>query len=260
MILSFSKYPLFCSLFVFTIGFQSLAKNLSINQIQFMNAPESLTETALQEIVDNVQSFLEWDLRKITVYGYTDLGEFNRQHHLSFSVEAVFRRSDSSIHISPKIGSEDFRRVFSHELVHAVIFQKYKNAIPIWLEEGLANYVGKYRSPDYRWLNGKQWSDVTLMGHPASSVIDSKIYYFVSAGLIEMIASKCSLKDLLQLSVGAKLTTYLKTYCEISDLNSDFKKWVSLRAESPTTEKNGSGDVNAPWWKRKKEKQWWQKK
>lgn len=241
------------------VSFGLHAKNLTLNQIQFFNAPDPLTESALQETVDTVQGVLEWDIRKISVYGYSDVADFNRQHHLNFPVEAIFRRSDSTIHISPKVNPVDFRRVFSHELVHAIVFQKYKSAIPVWLEEGLANYIGKYRSPDYRSLKDKKWTDVTLMGHPASASVDSKTYYSVSMGLIEMIASKCSLKDLLQLSVGSKMTIYLKTYCQIDDLNNDFRKWVSLRAESPVTDSSQEENPNSPWWKKKKEKQWWHK-
>jgi len=261
VILSFFNFSKQAFPLIFALAFsQSLfAKELVVNQVHFFNAPNELTESSLQEIIDTVQSFLEWDLRKISVFEYQDISEFNSQHNLSFPVEAVFRKSDSTIHISPKVKIEDLRRVLSHELVHAIFFQKHKNSIPSWLEEGLANYIGKYQSPDYRWLKEKSWSDVSQMGHPSSASVDSRTYYSVSAGLIEMIAAKCNLKDLLQLSVGAKMTTYLKTYCEISDLNSDFKKWVNLRASASTTKRAEKESPNAPWWKRKKEKQWWQK-
>lgn len=222
-----SRTKFFLALFLLQFSLAALGtKELFTNQVIFHNAPDWLTESLLQQTVDSTQSFLEWDLKRVSAYGYSDAAVFNREHSLKFQVNAVFRRSDNSIHLSPKVTPTDFKNVFSHELVHAILSQKYKSAVPIWLEEGLANYIGKYRSPDYKALAGKNWPDVTQLGHPSDGRVDPVLHYAISTGLIEMIASKCSLKDLLQLSVGSKLIHYLKTYCEIDNLNEAFKKWV----------------------------------
>lgn len=227
-----SRTKFFLALFLLQFSLAALGtKELFTNQVIFHNAPDWLSENLLQQTIDSTQNFLEWDLKRISAYGYSEMTTFNQEHSLSFQVNAFFRRSDGSVHLSPKVTRETFKNIFGHELVHAILFQKYKTAVPIWLEEGLANYVGKYRSPDYKALVKKNWPDVTQLGHPSNETIDPILHYAISTGLIEMIASKCSLKDLLQLSVGSKLINYLKTFCEIDNLNDSFKKWVRKKAK-----------------------------
>ena len=51
----------------------------------------------------------------------------------------------------------------------------------------------------------------------------------VSKALVEMISKKCDLSDLLQLSVGKNLDSYLGTFCEIKDLNQSFTMWLEKK-------------------------------
>ncbi len=192
-----------------------------------MRRPGSIeSESGLQKTTRRVEIFLEWDLRRINVYFHSKQAEFNSLEATQIRGGfAFFKRDDSTIHLSPNCRSkENFDLVSSgHELVHAIFFQKYKGAIPLWLEEGLANYIGRIDHPNYRWLASQDLGDITKLVHPNSDATGSKFHYEFSTAAIEMIASKCSLKDLLQLSVGSKLTTYLSTYCKITDVNSDLR-------------------------------------
>lgn len=215
--------------FLLAVSVFASAKEITINQVYFHNAPEWLKEHRLQAVVDKVQAFLEWDIRRIHVYYYTDRMEFNRKLTLNFKAAAFFRRADSTLHLGPEVEDKNFDRIFTHELVHAIFYQKYKGSIPPWLEEGLANYIGKTEAVDYAWLKAQAPTDVTKLTHPNSDQTGAKYHYQASTALIEMIAKKCSLHDLLKLSVGAKLTTYLSTYCEIKDVNSAFTQWLKTR-------------------------------
>lgn len=210
----------------------------------------------LKTCVSRIENVLEWDIRKIRAFYYENETEFQNVHHLNFQAYAFFRRSDSTIHVSSKVTRENFDKIFGHEAVHAIFYQKYKGAIPGWLEEGLANYLGRMQSPDYKWLKTQPTTDVTKISHPNFDPTGSRYHYAVSTALIEMIASKCSLKDLLQLSVGSKMETYLKTFCEIKDINSDFEKWVLAKS----TEIPGVSSKEIPWWKKPRKPQWWDKK
>ncbi|NBW97977.1 hypothetical protein EBR03_00250 [bacterium] len=223
------------------------AREIQLNQITVFEAPEWLKTSAVQAVVDRVQNYLEWDFRKLSVFYYKDLTEFNRQHTFKFAVDAFFRKSDSSIHLSPKVIATNFSQIMSHELVHALFYQKYQKAIPVWLEEGLANTIAQLPSPNYQWLKTQSWPSVATLGHSSHQVVDSKVYYSVSTGVIEMIREKCNLHELLKLAVGSQLTSYLKTFCGIEDLDLDFKSWVAKKADSQW----GDTRSDLPWWKKK---------
>src|SRR5690606_11603914 len=124
-------------------------------------------------------------------------------HGLGGSVLALARKSSNSIHIGPRVTTENFDQVFGHELVHIISNQKYKGAIPKWLEEGLANHLSKKGKVDYKWLAAKPFpKDVTQLSHPFSGTDDdTRYHYLASQALAEMIFSKCSMQTLLQLSV-----------------------------------------------------------
>lgn len=242
----------FGALLAFSVvnGF-GLAREIQVNQITVFEAPEWLKTSVIQTVVDRVQNYLEWDFRKLKVFYYKDLAEFNRQHTFKFAVDAFFRKSDSTIHLSPKVTATNFSQIISHELVHALFFQKYKKAIPVWLEEGLANTIAELPSPNYQWLKTQSWPSVVSLGHASHQIVDSKVYYSVSTGVIEMIREKCNLHELLKLSVGSQLTNYLKTFCGIQDLDQDFKSWVTKKAASPGAETRD----DLPWWKKKQNQQ-----
>ena len=111
------------------------------------------------------------------------------------------------------------------------MFQKYKNAIPPWLEEGLANWAAKHGTIDYKYLASQPAVDVKTMGHPfGNGGPGPRYHYMASTALMEMIGSHCQIHDLLQLSVGEKLEGYLGTFCDIPDLNAEFHKFVARKA------------------------------
>lgn len=210
----------------------SYAANIDTNSVRVRNAPSWLRASRVNKVVDQIQSKLEWDIRKIDSYFYSSASEFQKVHGFSGIVLAVARRSDNTIHIGPKVNTENFDGVFGHELVHVILNQKYKDAIPKWLEEGLANYVAKKGIVDYNGLNRKALPDVRSLGHPFQKSASDKSaldHYQVSRAAIEMIASKCSLPELLQLSVGKNLESYLNTFCGIPDINQAFKAWVKRK-------------------------------
>lgn len=246
-------------LFISVLSTSVFAKTIETNALLVHNAPQWLNHTKVETPLGRIQNYLEWDVRKISVYFHGTEEGYKAGHGLNFLTDAFFKPSDQTIHLSPRINEKNFDKIFSHELVHAVLFQKYKGAIPLWLEEGLANYIGRTSSVDYPWLSKQAIGDVTAMKHPNQASEGAKYHYSVSTALIEMIAWKCQLKDLLQLSVGAKLQTYLETYCEIRDINASFQKWVTENAANPVRGTTTLDGQSVPWWKKEKKKQWWQK-
>lgn len=247
---------LFYSLtFAFISSALSFSRNIEINQVTVFNAPNWLDTSQVQSVVDKIQETLEWDLRKVAVFYFSSSKQFNTQHQFKFPIDAFFKKSSQSIYLSPQVTPKNFKKIFSHELVHAIFYQKYRNAIPVWLEEGLANKLSGYPTPNYSWLTSQSWPSVTTLGHVNDRQASSRTYYSVSTGLIEMIQEKCNLKDLLKLTVGSKLTHYLKTFCGITDIDQDFRTWVKEKAQN----KSVSESQTLPWWKQKSKPQWWKK-
>lgn len=210
------------------------AGELTTNAVNILNAPKWLTAARVNRVSDQVERVLEWDIRRARVRFYNDEKEFQRAVALpgdTSSVLAVSKRGENAVFIGPRVTTENFDGVFGHELAHIVMFQKYKDAIPAWLEEGLANYAAKRGVIDYRLLASRQNVDVRALTHPfAATGADPKYHYMASSALIEMLAAKCSLSDLLQLSVGQGLESYLATFCRIPDLNASFAQWVTLKS------------------------------
>jgi len=212
-----------------TTGF---AKDIETNSVIVKNSPSWLTSARINKVVDRISRYLEWDIRRVSAHWYTDETAFRQAHGFDSSVLAVAKRADNSVHVGPRVNTENFDGIFGHELVHVILYQKYHDAIPKWLEEGLANYMAKHGTIDYAWLVKQPQFDVRAMGHPfgKTAVTTVKNHYMASTALMEMIASKCSIHDLLQLSVGEKLESYLSTFCDISDLNASYRKWIERKA------------------------------
>jgi hypothetical protein len=227
-----NRYFLFFITLSFLFSGMVEAKELKTNAIHMEDAPDWVTAGRLNKIVDHIQSLLEWDIRRIEVYWYDDQDKFEAIHHYGPTVLAISRKSDNTVHIGPRVNSENFDKVFGHELVHIISFQKYKEAIPAWLEEGLANYLSKQGTVDYKWLASQPTpDDVRTLLHPFLGSVDHiRYHYMASQALTEMIASKCDLSNLLRLSVGRKMENYLETYCGIKDLTAEFKKWVKAHS------------------------------
>lgn len=208
------------------------AKEIDTNSVYMGNAPDWVSRPRAEKIIDHMQMVLEWHIRKIQVHWHKNQAAFERASGMSGSMIAAALRKDNSIHLGPKIVNSNFDQVFGHELVHVISYQKYKGAIPAWLEEGLANHLAKKGKVDYTWLAKKEFpSDVRSFNHPAQGTSDEiHFHYMTSQALAEMIAKKCDLTNLLRLSVERKMDDYLKTYCEIPDLNEAYRKWIKNKA------------------------------
>lgn len=211
----------------------AIAKDIQTNATSMPNAPEWLKATRVEKTTDRIQSSLEWTIRKIQVVWYTDQQAFEKAHSLGPYARAVSHKNLNIIRLGPQVTDANFDSVFGHELVHVIAYQKYKEAIPKWLEEGLANHLTKNAKVDYKWLASKPWpADVRGLIHPMKGSAEEIRYsYQASQALAEMIAKKCDLSNLLRLSVGKTMETYLSTYCEIPDLNASYKKWITARKE-----------------------------
>ncbi len=211
------------------IPMSSLAYDLKTNAVHMPVAPEWVTATRVNTVVEHIQSLLEWDIRRIEVVWYKDQATFEQMHKLGPLVVALAKRSDNSIHIGPSVTTKNFDAVFGHELVHVISYQKYKDAIPTWLEEGLANHLSHLGKVDYAWLKKHpEPKDVRDLTHPFNGSEDHvRYHYMASQALMEMISSHCDLANLLRLSVRRKLEDKLDTFCSIKDVTKEFNKWVS---------------------------------
>ena len=212
-------------------NFSAFSEEILTNAVLISHPPSWLTENRVNRVAEHIQNDLEWDIRKVKVIWYNIQETFQNFHHFDASVLAVSRKSDNSIHIGPRVISSNFDSVFGHELVHIILFQKYKDAIPKWLEEGLANYVSQHGKVDYTWLSSQAEKSIINLIHPFESNASEnqgnpRYHYQASTALMEMIASKCSLHELLQLSMRKKLENYLETFCKIPDMDSSFKNWI----------------------------------
>lgn len=206
------------------------AEPLLTNNILVPEPPAWLTESRVNRVVDKIQGKLEWDIRRIQVTFYKDASSFKRAHGSGDWIEAFFRREDSTIHLGPQIDSGRFDATFGHELVHVILAQKYKTAIPAWLEEGLANHLAEKGSVDYAWLAKQPPRDVTSLGHPFKLSTNQHYHYAASHAVAQMVEAKCDLHDLLQMSVGRSFELYLGNICGITDVNAAFQEWVAKKS------------------------------
>jgi hypothetical protein len=212
-----------------------MAAEIQTNAITSTNTPSWVDAPRFDRVTGKIQNAMEWDIRRVNVLWFTDQAAFEKTHGFGPTVLAYSRPSDNSVRIGPRVNTGDFDGVFGHELVHVIVFQKYKDAIPKWLEEGLANYVAGRDTVDYPWLRSHAAieGDVRNLVHPfkgqSPDPDHARYHYMASKALVEMIVSHCSLTDLLQLSVGKKLETYLDTFCGIPDVNRSFTDWVASK-------------------------------
>ncbi len=212
-------------------------KDILTNAITTSKAPLWLRQPRIEKVTDRIQSELEWSIRRVEMRWYLTEGEFMKAHGLGPQAIAVTKLFEgvSSIHMGPLVNTKNFDAVFGHELVHVIVNQKYKGAIPKWLEEGLANHLAKRGKVDYRWLAKQPFpEDVRGLAHPfqgSSSLINYR--YMASQAFAEMLEKKCDLENLIRLSVQRKMEDYLVTYCGIKDLNLAFKDWVLKKSKGP---------------------------
>lgn len=222
---------------------QPTLATIQTNEATFTNVPSWLKRSRAQRIIDRTQSRLEWTIRKINVRFFSNLEDYSKAHPLGPHAVAVTinRRSGSEVILGPKVTSEHFDSTFAHELVHVIIFQKYGPAIPKWLEEGLANHIARAGKVDYRWLAEQpKLTTLSELSHPMAQdgegtrALDAKSIryrYVASQAFAELLNRKCSLENLVRLSVGRSVENYLATLCEVKDPVSELNRWISSKGK-----------------------------
>lgn len=213
-------------------------KRIFTNAVIMDNAPSWLTTPRVEKLTQHIENKLEWSTRRIHAYWYYKESDFQKVHHSTGLITAFTLKKppNASMYLGPRVTIQNFDQIFSHEMVHIIAFQKYKSSIPAWLEEGLANHLSKRRSIDYKWLAKHKFpKDVTQMIHPLHGSKNEIFYHYAaSQALAEMLDKKCGLENLIRLSVQRKMENYIETYCEIKDLNQEFKKWVLKKSKFST--------------------------
>lgn len=224
------------SFFIFLGFFNSsvFAAELLTNSTHFSDAPKWLSSTRVNKTAEAVENFMEWSVRRAEVVWYKDQKSFEAAHSSGPYALAVTIKAQNKILLGPGVNEQNFDRIFGHELVHVVSGQKYKDAIPKWLEEGVANFISKNGKIDYPGLAKRPLpEDIRQLGHPMSGTQDAILFrYMVSQALTEMIASKCDFRNLLRLSVQRKMEDYLANICRITDINASFKQWIKEKGGS----------------------------
>lgn len=212
-------------------GQNLFAEELLTNVARFQNPPKWLNSTRVNRIAENVSRYMEWSIRRVEVIWYSDASQFNQSHSLGPLAIAVTQRKENKILLGPKVTEKNFDQVFGHELVHVSSEQKYKDAIPPWLEEGVANFIAKSQKLNYQEI--KKWKipeDVRSLSHPLRGQYqEAQQRYAFSQALTEMIASRCDFINLLRMSVQRKMENYLGNICHIKDLNADFRAWIQKK-------------------------------
>ena len=211
------------------------ARVVQTNELTIHDAPAWLLRPKVEKITDRIQTHLEWTTRRTPVYWHANESSFIKAHSLGAGPVAVTSKSTkgSVIHMSPRVSLLNYKRILGHELVHLIFYQKYRGAIPRWLEEGFANHLSRKSSVNYGWLAKQELpADVTKLGHPFKQQgVRIDVHYAVSQAVVEMLRKKCDLQNLLRLSVERKMSDYIKSYCQIPDINKAFKKWLSVKSQ-----------------------------
>ena len=167
-------------IFGLTFSHSLWAKEIKTNAIVMKTAPEWLKRVRVDKVTDRIQSKLEWTIRRIQVHWDQTQADFEKVHSLGTTPSAVTikRKNQATIHIGPHINDTNFDEIFTHELVHVIFYQKYRGAIPRWLEEGFANHLSKRKKVDYQWLARQKFpNDIQELTHPyKNSPVSSKYH------------------------------------------------------------------------------------
>jgi hypothetical protein len=204
-------------------------QNFRTNCCDVTNAPKWLTNFKVSDIAAQMERDMGWSIRRVKVVFHDSSQSLQSAANLNFAAEAFFSPARQTVEFGPQKDMGSFIATFRHELAHVISNQKFKGAIPSWLEEGFANYLGSKRKVDYQWLAGQRLPNANEMSHPSSDATGSKMHYQLSTATVEMIASRCNIKDLLMLTTGSKLTNYLETFCKIKDINTAVRDWVKSK-------------------------------
>ena len=134
-----------------------------------------------------------------------------------------------------------------HEIVHLLLRRFYGNMIPLWLNEGFAQYVSKNAHASYQRARGyfsKPWSNpinadhllplaaLTTMSYPPAAQVET--FYDESERLVRflVVAGRPQFLQLLELSVtGVPFDTALSraygaTFPTLADLEEKFKAYA----------------------------------
>ncbi len=210
------------------------AKEILTNATTMTNAPDWLTATRVEKVTDHILNKLEWTIHRVSVRWYYTDADFQQAHSMGPYIMAVTisKGDEIVVHLGPKVNQSNFDQTFGHELVHVIVGQKYKSSIPKWFEEGLANHYSSADKVNYKMLSSQPLpADVRLLAHPVrGSQIEIDYRYKASQAIAEMLDKKCDLENLIRISVERKMEDYIKTYCEINDLNLAFRDWVKKKA------------------------------
>lgn len=196
------------------------------------NAPSWLSSYLMSDISAEMEQKMHWVIRRVRVVFHNNKATFASAANLNFSASAFFSPMGQVIEFSPQPNLETFAPIFRHELAHVISNQKFKGAIPRWLEEGFANFLGSRHDVDYKWLAAQTLPNASELGHPSTDASGSKMHYLLSTATVEMIAGTCNLDDLLMLATGSKLTNYLETFCKIKDVNKSVRGWITGKAKA----------------------------
>ena len=221
----------FFALIILVLSVNSRAEELLANCAHFADAPKWLTLNRVNRVAEPIENFMEWSTRRVEVIWYHDQSSFSAAHTLGPAAMAVTFPGKNKVLLGPLVTEKNFDQVFGHELVHVISGQKYTQAIPAWLEEGIANYLSKSGTVDYALLAKQGFKDVHELSHPMTGNAQMiHVRYQASQALAEMLASKCDLRNLLRLSVQRKMEDELENICRIPDINAAYKKWISEKS------------------------------
>ncbi len=214
------------------------ARTILTNAVRMHNAPAWLNHVRIDQVVNHIELHLEWSIHRIDAYMYSSETEYDNAQSFGPLSLAVTETGDNKaiVRLSPRVNKDNFDQVFGHELVHVIVFQKYRGAVPKWLEEGLANFYSRTDCIDYKWLAKQPFpKDVRQLTHPMHGTLARIDYrYKASEAFAEMLHHNCNLTELLRLSVTRKMTPYIHSYCGIKDLNAAFRAWVKTQATHST--------------------------
>ncbi len=222
--------PLLVFLASIFVSLSASTKEIRTNSLIVYNLPNWVKKNRVERITEKLESRLEWKIRRVAVYFHNSENSFKKAHTLGSRPAAVTIKSPkkTEVHISPRAKDNNFDKIFGHELVHVIFYQKYKGSIPRWLEEGFANFYSRSEKVNYPWLNKqKKFSDVTKMGHPFHpSSIPIAVHYKTSQAVVEMLDERCDLSNLLRLSVEKKLVDFIRRTCQIHDINRAYSQYL----------------------------------
>jgi hypothetical protein len=208
-------------------------KELRTNCCLIQNAPAWLNTEMVKNTAKRVESRLQWTIRRITLRFESDPEKYKSVSTLQFPTRALFNPKNQTVYFGPTVNADNFSPTLGHELVHVVFNQKHRKAIPQWLEEGFANFIGSEVVPDYRFLNSENIPNISSLGHPNSDPDRFRMHYQLASAAVDYISSRCKLNDLLMMSVKRSVEDYLHKLCKIKDIDSELIAWVKSKDNKP---------------------------